>query len=559
MRVVRRVSVRRVGINGPISAAARRTVDELHYPVIFEMLEPRLLRADVSDSTMSILVDPTLATEAQPAQPAVDEFDRLDLGSVESAMGVAVQPDGKVIVFGLGGFVIRHQYQADQIADKLILARYNVDGTLDTSFGTQGGYTTIDAGGFSSDGSDVVVAADGTIWVATTQEIGMLLKFAADGSTYQTVNGVRASEFALQADGKIVYTGDGIVGRLNADGSTDTTFGDGGTVKLLPGEMYMIDDIGIDGQGRIVVSGYSHHSTSEHDTPAGTGTVLRLTASGSLDASFGNGGVFRLATEGRRWEQFEALHVRADGSIVLGGHLFKQWRNPASSSGYSSTGTWMLVQLKADGTLDDVFGDHGVLWSTTGPFNSIYDLTETADGWLVGAIYSNDAPAIAIFDHDGNHTLFSGSGVSSGAPVWTTNLALAPDGSIVAIGHVSIQDAGGIREQAKADADLLVTRFTLPTGPGTRPRTVLQPAPMPPVTETPAPGETPIDEPSEEPSKEPSEPRAPSGVLGGGASNDPLFSTRERSLFADFERVDGDELGLPGEDEADEELLPQIL
>jgi hypothetical protein len=41
--------------------------------------------------------------------------------------------------------------------------------------------------------------------------------------------------------------------------------------------------------------------------------------------------------------------------------------------------------------------------------------------------------------------------------------------------------------------------------------------------------------------------------------NDPLFSTRERSLFADFERVDGDELGLPGEDEADEELLPQIL
>ena len=556
MQVVRHVSVRRVGVMGAISAAARRTVDELRYPVVFEMLEPRLLRADASEGAMTVFIDPTAAIEVQQAsatQPTVDEFERLDLGSVESAMGVAVQPDGKVVVFGLGGFVIRHQYQADQIADKLILARYNADGTIDTSFGTAGGYTTIDAGGFSTDGCDVVVAADGSIWVATTEEIGMLLRFAADGRTHQTVNGVRASEFAVQADGKVVYTGDGIVGRLNADGSADTTFGSGGTVRLLPGEMYVIDDIGIDGQGRIVVSGYIHHSTSEHDTPASTGTVVRLTGGGSLDATFGSGGVFRLATEGRRHEQFEALHVRADGSIVLGGHLFKQWRDPASSTGYSSTGTWMLAQLKADGTLDEVFGDEGVLWSTTGPFNSIYDLTETANGWLVGAIYRNDAPAIAVFDHDGNHTLLTGSGVSSGAPIWTTNIALAPDGSIVAIGHVSIQDAGGIREQAKADADLLVTRFTLPTGPGTRPRTPVEPTP-PPVTETPV---TPA--PDETPSEEPSEPRPPSAGLGGGGSNDMLFGGRDGSLFADFERVDGDEFGLIGEEDTDEQLLPQIL
>src|SRR5262249_54057680 len=114
-----------------------------------------------------------------------------DLGGDETASGVVVRPDGKVVVAG-------YSFSFTTFTDDFVLAQYNANGSLDAGFGT-GGKVTTDLGG-----DDVAFAV------------------------------------ALQPDGKVVvagyslsfttFTDDFAVARYNANGSLDTTFGTGGKV-----------------------------------------------------------------------------------------------------------------------------------------------------------------------------------------------------------------------------------------------------------------------------------------------------------------------------------------
>lgn len=569
MQVVRRVSVRRVSEYA--SAVARRAVEDLRYPVVFELLERRLLR----DTDSLLLELETSATEAvdggsgptAPAVgPAINPFERLDLGGVESAMGVAVQADGKVVTFGFSGWLFPNS--AEQVATHVIVARYNVDGTLDASFGTQGGYTVIDAPSTSASyGSEVRIAADGSIWASTGAARGWLLKISPDGRSHQVVTEVRASQFALQADGKIVYAGYEI-GRLNADGSRDTTFGVNGVLPR-PGEM-QVEDIAVDAQGRIVLAGYRQDGSTVDDEPASTGKIIRLNTDGTLDTSFANGGVFLLGLLGRRHETFLSVLVRDDGTMVAGGELFKQWRNPDLREGhYQSASGALTVRLNDDGTLDHSYGNGGVRWWTEdgGRISVIYDLGETPDGRLAGAVYTGRTPAIAVLEEDGGGaaTLMRGAEPNANFYIWTTDLAIAPDGSVVTASHVSIQDAWFHRADGFAVADMIVTRFTLaPDGPPTPvppmdlPREVIPPPvalPEEPVEE--------LETPNVPPAAPPQSPDQPDHVstggdspFGAGATNDVLFGGRDGTLFGDFNMVGED--GLPG-DEDDEDDVVDVL
>ena len=158
----------------------------------------------------------------------------------ESAGDIAIQPDGKIVVAG-------YSINADSFAD-FALVRYNANGSLDNSFGTGGKVTT----SFGSVGSDVVIAhaiaiqADGKI-VAAGRSFGNFNKFAL--ARYNT-NGSLDTSFgtggklttqissnsndeayavAIQSDGKIVVGGrsfngatyDFAVVKYNTDGSLD--------------------------------------------------------------------------------------------------------------------------------------------------------------------------------------------------------------------------------------------------------------------------------------------------------------------------------------------------
>jgi uncharacterized delta-60 repeat protein len=109
-------------------------------------------------------------------------------GSGDGAGAIAVQPDGKLVA--AGGATINGQ------AD-FALARYNSNGTLDTSFST-GGRVTTDFGGRYEGASSVALQWDGKIVVAGGSVIGLYDNFA--------------------------------LARYNSNGTLDTSFGTGGKV-----------------------------------------------------------------------------------------------------------------------------------------------------------------------------------------------------------------------------------------------------------------------------------------------------------------------------------------
>ena len=151
--------------------------------------------------------------------------------------GVAVQPDGKIVVVGSGYF--------SATGLDLAVIRYNSDGTLDTSFGDPDPLNPPLRRGY-------VVTA-----VSTQNDMPKAM--------------------ALQTDGKIVVTSLGAgfkVIRYNVNGVLDSSFGSGGIVTFSG----PVNDIALQANGKIITSG------------AGGFNLARLNTNGTLDSTFGSGG-----------------------------------------------------------------------------------------------------------------------------------------------------------------------------------------------------------------------------------------------------------------------------
>ena len=177
-----------------------------------------------------------------------------DLGHDAMALGMLLQPDGKIVV---AGSVV----SASGTLDTVVL-RYNSDGSLDTAgFGAGNGFVITDAGGndfansvaLQSDGK-IVVAGHANVIPNQTSDISVLrynssgtldmTGFGAQGKVIDDLGGFEgAFSVALQANGKIVVSGSATnsaggsmvaVLRYNTDGSRDAGFGSSGLVTTAP-------------------------------------------------------------------------------------------------------------------------------------------------------------------------------------------------------------------------------------------------------------------------------------------------------------------------------------
>jgi uncharacterized delta-60 repeat protein len=202
--------------------------------------------------------------------------------SYAQGYSLAVQPDGKLVVAGQA-YISRGFDGGFDAA----LARYNSNGTLDTTFGN-GGKVTTDLGGRNDWLTSVAVLPDGRIVAAGQADVA------------------RGAGFALA--------------RYNGDGTLDTSFGTGGTVTT---------DFFLDEQGfslaqsstlavlpdeRIVVGGRAYNVSNEGFHYA----LARYNLDGTLDGSFGAGGKVT-DSFGRDYEQVRSLAVQQDGKIVTAG------------------------------------------------------------------------------------------------------------------------------------------------------------------------------------------------------------------------------------------------
>ncbi len=153
-----------------------------------------------------------------------------DFGASEEAQSVVIQSDGKILVGG---------YSGDYSSHNFAIARYNNDGSLDTTFDTDGKVTT-DFGG-DDKGYSLAVQNDGKILIGGYSGNNFALaRYNGDGSLDETFNTSgrvttdfggddKAYSLAIQSDGKIVLAGtsnnDFAAARYNANGTLDTTFG----------------------------------------------------------------------------------------------------------------------------------------------------------------------------------------------------------------------------------------------------------------------------------------------------------------------------------------------
>ena len=252
--------------------------------------------------------------------------------AVSAASAVAIQPDGKVVAVGRSG-------------GRFALARYDANGGLDATFGS-GGTVVTDVGGRA-----------------------------------------RPAATAIEPDGKIVVAGSVAgpgprpriaVARYNPDGSLDPSFGRGGVART--GVCCAANAAAFDRDGRIVVAG-------EVDGAFG---VVRLTARGALDRSFGASGAVSTGFGGRSAAggRANALAIGPDGGII--------------AAGATPGGDFALARFDADGSLDASFGAGGRVRTDLGGDDEANAVVLRPGGGIVLAGRTSTGLALAAYRRSGS-------------------------------------------------------------------------------------------------------------------------------------------------------------
>lgn len=302
------------------------------------------------------------------------------VGFSSGAHSVATQPDGKIVAAGWS-----YTYPRTVFA----LIRYNANGSLDTTFNTTGKVTTvIGSGNSSSNAYSVAIQPDGKIVVAgdshsSTQTVFSIARYNSNGTLDTTFNssGIvtiairsdnRARSLTLQPDGKIVVAGAFNTGtqyvfaltRYNSNGSLDTTFNTTGIVSTAIGYNDEAYSVVMQSDGKIVTVGYSHNGTQN------VFALTRHNANGSLDTTFNATGI--VTTLIGTSDGANSVSIQPDGKIVAAG---------ASSQG--SQNIFALTRYNADGSLDPTFNTTGVVITLIRSFNGANSVALQPDGKIV--------------------------------------------------------------------------------------------------------------------------------------------------------------------------------
>ena len=314
--------------------------------------------------------------------------------SGDGAEAVAIQPDGKIVAAG---------YRFRNGLDDSALIRYNPNGSVDTSFGTNGiaihlNPNTFISGRTRSGGyNDVLLQPDGKIVGLTKYYVGDDLDFAvlrsnangsldttfdADGIAYADIatGSARGRGVAHQPDGKIVAVGSAggsstnfFVARYNSDGSPDASFGTAGKVNtpILDRDDHA-EAVAIQTDGKIVVGGYA---LSSSNSPVFA--IVRYNTNGTLDSTFDSDG--KLTLTDTSISGAKSVLIQPDGKIIIAG----------TATGGSNT-DFFAARFNPNGSLDTAFGGTGKVRT---PVLSSFDYANAAalqaDGKIVVAGYTD--------------------------------------------------------------------------------------------------------------------------------------------------------------------------
>ena len=351
---------------------------------------------------------------------------------------LVIQSDGKIVFGGTD------EPDGTAATDQFAVARYNTNGTLDTTFGTGGQVLTPVPGVTQNSASLALDPATGQIvagGMGTYQDpahpsdssysapVFDFVRYNLNGTLDTTLNGtgyvyreLRGAEtdinyfdtdaVAVQGDGKVLigahFQGDMAVWRFNVNGTQDSSFGLRG-MATVPFQFSDVNDdyddasvsqILVQPNGQIVLAGPRDHGDETR------GWVLsRLNSDGSVDALFGNEGIVipNLQLPGPSGGiSIGGLALQSDGKIVVGGV------DPSSSypEGY---GSFIVLRLFADGSTDSTFHSSDLNYFTS---------SSEVNLGLVGATAMSPDGSIIVAGNVSNNFSSFQSGYQSGISVF---------------------------------------------------------------------------------------------------------------------------------------------
>lgn len=238
--------------------------------------------------------------------------------------GVAIQTDGRIVVCGSSG--------TTGSAVNSVLARFDPDGSIDTSFGTDG-KIVLNVGTVEDRSTAVAIQSDGRIVISGySGSSSYVARFLTSGAPDPSFQGGlfsfdflggptdRPNTLLLQEDGRILLAGTSeeefAVVRLEYDGYWDNTFGDEGRIRLdFPengGDCYAIR---LQADHKILLGGTYLSGTSPSDM-----ALARLNGDGSVDTSFGVDGWLHYDINGQI-DHGAGMALQADGKVILVGDM----------------------------------------------------------------------------------------------------------------------------------------------------------------------------------------------------------------------------------------------
>ena len=357
-----------------------------------------------------------------------------DLGGIDVATSMVIQADGKILLAGYTDYGFDNNFA---------LVRYNSDGTLDTGFDGDG--TLVDVYDFSVDQAyALAVQADGKILLAGStayydQQTNdppyiHLRRYNSNGTLDTTFStnglvddythqaGSEAYALAVQPDGKILLAGYGVNGANKemvilsylSTGTLDTGFGTTGKITG-PISYDGARTLALQPDGKILIGGdiatYNNISTTWDFA------LVRYNSNGTTDTGFGNSGLFSTEISGLD-DHVYGMALQPDGKILLGG-----------SNTNGSNNDYALLRIIASDTAWDLtpdnfmFSSAGIVAASSVQFSAIVNIAGLDTGVSV---------PVSI----------SGGEYGFGTGIFTSNPGYIANGSPISVRHTASATGG---------------------------------------------------------------------------------------------------------------------
>jgi uncharacterized delta-60 repeat protein len=402
------------------------------------------------------------------------------VGGNGGANAVAVDTNGRIVTSG--------QTAVNPQMSKFGAARFNADGSLDTSFSGDG-TVTINVGA-ASFGAGVLPLSDGrTVLTGAAYMPGSTFQFAAvrlladgnldpsfggDGIVTQPIAfGAMGTVAFTAADGKIVLLGSATVSqatpvvhkvetlataaiRLNEDGSLDKSFGNEGIALARMGTAAQGAALEADGDivwaGETVVNGSRAFAAG------------RFTSSGQVDRGYGTDGVAAIPIDSGS-VAVGVAYDPTDGSSVIVGPSFRKIMETTA------------VRLDANGRLAPSFGVGGIARVPTGLMTN--GIVRAPDGDLVIAT-TGGMSALRLLSNGTPDPAFGVGGLARypvGVKAAANGVFVAPDGRLLLGGVVFEADGLGRFAVARVHGDSVEPPVAEEPPPAAEPPPEVEPPP----------------------------------------------------------------------------------